>query len=308
LEIWELIAQITNYKFPITNYNNMNKIALPKKIDFKKGEKPNQGIITIEPCYPGYGITIGNSLRRVMLSSLPGSAVVGVKIKGASHEFMTLPHVKEDVLEIILNLKQLRLKILEKNPEEEIKLELDVAGKKEVKAGDIKKNSKVEIVNPELNIANITDMAGSLNIEIYVEKGRGYRPVEQIDVKKSDIGYIDMDSIFSPVLSTSMKVENVRVGKMTNWDKLVLDIVTDGTITPQEAFEGVVKILINQFSALIGKGKKESEDIKEETEDKKEKKEAKEKPKKEVKEEAEEKVEDLEEKPKKKRGRPKKVE
>lgn len=297
----------------------MNKIALPKKIDFKKGEKPNQGIITIEPCYPGYGITIGNSLRRILLSSLIGSAAVGVKIKGANHEFMTLPHIKEDVLEIILNLKQLRLKILEENPEEEIRLELDAAGKKEVKAGDIKKNSKVEIVNPDLTIANITDMAGSLKMEIYVEKGRGYRPVEQIEVKKSDIGYIDMDSIFSPVLSTSLKVENVRVGKMTNWDKLILDMTTDGTITPREAFEEVVKILINQFGALIGRGAEESEEKKDEVkkEEKKKKSEDKakkeeDKPKKDDTSAAigagEKEEEPAEEKPKKKRGRPKKVE
>ncbi len=252
-------------------------IAKPTKIEFKDGQKPNQGIVTVEPCYPGYGITIGNSLRRVLLSSLEGAAVVGVKIKGADHEFMTLPHVKEDVLDIILNLKQLRMKV---HGEEEVKLELDIAGKKEVKASDIKKNADVEIANPDLVLANITDMAGSLNMEITVDAGKGYRSVEQIEKKKNEIGYIEIDSIFSPVLSTGIKVENVRVGKMTNWDKLILDIDTDGTITPKEAFESSVKVLIEQFSSLIGeekpkKDKKKKEEKKEDKEEKKEDKEEK---------------------------------
>ena len=139
----------------------MEKIALPQKIEFVKGSEENNKQIIIEPCYPGYGATIGNALRRVLLSSLPGAAVIGVKIKGADHEFMTLPHVKEDVLELILNLKRLRLKIFS---EETVKLELDARGEKEVKASDIKRNSLVEIVNPNLVLGHITDMAGSLSI------------------------------------------------------------------------------------------------------------------------------------------------
>jgi DNA-directed RNA polymerase subunit alpha len=232
----------------------MNDIALPKKVDYKEGEKPNQGIISVEPCYPGYGITLGNSLRRVLLSSLPGAAAVGVKIKGADHEFMALPHVKEDVLDIILNLKQLRLKILE-DTDEEIKLNLEAHGTKEVKAGDIEKNSAVEIANPDLKLATITDMAGNLSMEIFVSRGRGYRALENIEDKmhEHEIGYITMDSIFSPVISAGVHVENVRVGKMTNWDKLILDVTTDGTITPREAFDKSVEVLISQFSALVGR-------------------------------------------------------
>ncbi len=244
----------------------MKNIALPQKIEFKKGEKPNEKLVVIEPCYPGYGITIGNSLRRVLLSSLPGAAVVGVKIEGAEHEFSTLPHVKEDVLEIILNLKQLRLKVFS---DEVVKLELDVHGKKEVKAKDIKKNSDVEIVNPDLTIAHITDMAGSLNMEIYVSKGIGYETIDNRENRKKEIGYIEIDSIFSPIVSVGVKVENVRVGKMTNWDKLILDITTDGTITPEDAFEAAVKILIEQFKALIGEKEK---DKKQESSSKKSKK------------------------------------
>ncbi len=242
----------------------MKNIALPKKIDFKEGKKINEGTVIIEPCHPGYGMTLGNSLRRVLLSSLPGAAVVGVKIAGVEHEFTTLPHIKEDILEIILNLKQLRLKVFSNK---EIKLELDVAGKKEVKAGDIVKNSEVEIINSDLTLANITDMAGSLKMEIYVNFGIGYCPVENIEEGKDMVGYIEMDAIYSPILSTGIKVENVRVGKMTNWDRLILNIVTDGTINYREAFEQSTRILIEQFSALIGEKKEETEESAEKEDD-----------------------------------------
>ena len=228
----------------------MEKIALPKKIEFQKGKELNQKLVIVQPGYPGYGITIGNALRRVLLSSLPGAAVVGVKIKGASHEFMALPHIKEDVLEIILNLKQLLLRLYS---DEIIKLELDVCGEKEVKAADIKKNSQAEIVNPNLVLANITDMAGGLNMEIFVSRGKGYETVEDRGSEKHEIDYIEIDSIFSPVISVGVNVENTRVGKMTNWDKLILNITTDGTITPEEAFKQAAEISIEQFGALIGK-------------------------------------------------------
>lgn len=253
----------------------MQTIALPKKIDFTKGEQPNQGSIVIEPCYPGYGTTLGNSLRRVLLSSLPGAAVIGVKIKGADHEFTTLPHIKEDILEIILNLKQLRMKMFS---EEVVKLELEVHGEKEVKASDIKKNSDVEIVNPDLVLAHITEMAGKLEMEIFVSQGRGYETIESREAQKNEIGYIEMDSIFSPIVAVGTDVENVRVGKMTNWDKLILNITTDGTITPEEAFKQAVEILINQFSSLTGK--EAIEEVKEETVKAKENEEEEEKPKK----------------------------
>ena len=228
----------------------MQTIALPAKVEFVKGAEPNHQQVIIEPCYPGYGTTMGNALRRVLLSSLPGAAVIGVKIKGADHEFATLPHVKEDVLELILNLKKLRLKIFSEEP---VKLELDARGEKQVKASDIKKNSQVEIANPDLVLGHITDMAGSLIMEISAAKGLGYITVESRESDKHEIGYIEMDSIFSPILSVGIAVENVRVGKMTNWDKLILDIVTDGTITPAEAFNQAIEILINQFNALLGK-------------------------------------------------------
>lgn len=273
----------------------MESIALPKKIEFKAGKTPNEGQMIVEPCFPGYGITLGNSLRRVMLSSLPGAAAIGVKIKGVDHEFMPLPHLKEDILEFILNLKQLRLKV---HTEETQILELDVHGKKVITAADIKPNSEVEIVNPDLVLGNITDMAGSLNAEIHVAKGMGYVTIESREEKENQIGYIEMDSIFSPVSKAGVEIENVRVGKMTNWDRLVLDIKTDGTMTPEEAFNDSVQILINQFASLNPNAKPEKkaepkEEVKEEEETKEEEEETE--PKEEVKEEG------------KKRGRPKKA-
>lgn len=275
----------------------MEKISLPQKVNFQAGERENEGVVIIEPCYPGYGMTIGNALRRVLLSSLPGAAVVGVKIKGASHEFSALPNVKEDVLRIILNLKQLRLKILN-NQEEEIVLELKAHGEKQITANDIKKNSNIEIANKNLVIANITDMAGSLEAEIFVKQGRGYRPVEAIEEKRNEIGYIKMDSIFSPILSVGIKIDNVRVGKMTNWDKVFLNILTDGTILAEEAFKQSVDILISQFNALTGKSEEEPKEEKLGKEEKKEEK-------KEKKEEDKKEEEPKETSPKK-RGRPKK--
>jgi len=226
----------------------MQNIALAKKIEFKPGKDQNEGLIIVEPLYPGYGMTLGNSLRRVLLSSLPGAAVVGVKIKGVSHEFMAMPNVKEDVLEIILNLKQLRLKV---HSEEEVRLELHVKGAKKITAADIEKNSAVQIANPELFLAETTSADANLDLEIFINEGRGYRMVEGGKKDGRDIGYIEIDSIFSPVLIVSIDVENTRVGKMTNWDKLVLNLKTDGTISPMEAFEQSVKILVDQFSILL---------------------------------------------------------
>lgn len=226
----------------------MEKIALPKKIEFQAGTELNEGNIVIEPLFPGYGMTLGNSLRRVLLSSLPGAAVTGVKIKGASHEFMALENIKEDVLEMILNLKQLRLKI---HGEEEVKLDLSVSGKKTVTANDIAKNSQVEIVNPDLVLAHITDPAGNLEMEIYAKPGRGYQLSDTSEKGKGELGFIEVDAIFSPILSVSIQNENVRVGKMTNWDKLILKVKTDGTLSFEEAFNESVKVLIDQFSSLL---------------------------------------------------------
>ncbi|MGI6374057.1 MAG: DNA-directed RNA polymerase subunit alpha [Patescibacteria group bacterium] len=238
----------------------MQNIALAKKVNYTETEQ-FEGTITIEPLFPGYGMTLGNSLRRVLLSSLPGAAVVGVKIKGASHEFMALKGIKEDVLEIILNLKQLRLKVFP--GEEEIRLELKAKGKKVVTAADITKNSQVEIKNPDLEIANLTDSTANLEIEIFVKEGRGYKMPEGAKRENKELGYIEIDSIFSPVISVASSVEHTRVGRMTNWDKLILQIKTDGTISPEEAFKNSVQILVEQYQAFLAEPVEEEEEPKE---------------------------------------------
>jgi len=245
-------------------YVFMENIALPKKVDFLAGKDANEGVVVVEPLYPGYGMTLGNPLRRVLLSSLPGAAVVGVKIKGASHEFMALPGIQEDVLEIILNIKQLRLKI---HGDEEVRLELKVKGKRIVTAADIAKNSQVEIKNPELVIANLTDDKASLEAEIIARPGRGYRMNEGAKRENTELGYIEIDSIFSPVLSVSLDMENTRVGKMTNWDKLLINLKTDGTLSPMEAFNQAAQILVDQFSALLPQTHEPAPVIEEEAEE-----------------------------------------
>lgn len=231
----------------------MQKVTLPQKITCSEGNW--EGQITIEPCYPGYGTTIGNSLRRVLLSSLGGAAVVGVKIKGASHEFTTLPKVKEDILEIILNLKNLRLKFFG-NEGETVKLDLNAKGQKKVTARDIEKNSLIEIMNPELPIAEITDADGSLEMEIFVSYGYGYSPIDGRKTPGKEVGYIEVDSIFCPVRAVKVAVENIRVGQMTDWDKLILDIKTDGTLSFKEAFQQAAAILVEQFSFVLGEANK----------------------------------------------------
>jgi DNA-directed RNA polymerase subunit alpha len=239
----------------------MQTIALPKKVKYQEVDGGFHGKIIIEPCFPGYGITLGNSLRRVLLSSLPGAAPVGVKIKGVDHEFSAFPHLKEDILEFILNLKQLRLKVFTDEP---VKLELNVSGKKEITAGDITKDSSVEIINSDLVLGHLTDDNGSLEAEIYVNKGMGFEMSETREATEKEIGYMEMDAVYTPVLSVGMNVENVRVGKMTNWDKLILDIKTDGTISPEDAFNQTVKILVDQFTALSPDTTPSKEEVKEE--------------------------------------------
>lgn len=282
----------------------MSTVALAKKISYEKTKDPKQGEIIIEPMFPGYGLTLGNSLRRVLLSSLPGAAPVGVKIKDSQHEFTAIAHLQEDILEFILNLKKIRLKVFS---EDVIRLSLEIHGKKKITAGDITKDSNVEIVNPELVLGHITDMSGSLQAEIFVSQGMGYETVESREKKEKEIGYIEMDSIFSPVLQTGIKVENVRVGKMTNWDRLKLNITTDGTITPKEAFSQAVEILIDQFGALRKDKKKPAKEKKEDNKPGKDEADVKKKESEENKEEKP-KPDQEESRPKRKRGRPKKGE
>ena len=199
----------------------------------------------MEPLYPGYGVTIGNSLRRIMLSSLPGAAVVAVKIKGVDHEFSTVPNVKEDVIEIILNLKQLRMKIHTDQP---VRLELKSKGDKEVKAAEFKKHADVEIVNPELHIATLDSKSSELDMEVIVQAGRGYVPVEQRENEKLEIGMIAVDAIYTPIRTVNFDIQNVRVGQITNFDELIMTIETDGTTDGKEAIDQASKMLMDHFN------------------------------------------------------------
>ncbi|TAK03750.1 DNA-directed RNA polymerase subunit alpha [Patescibacteria group bacterium] len=226
----------------------MENILLPSAIRFEAGERPNEGVVVVEPCYHGYGTTLGNALRRVMLSSLTGAAVTAIRIKGATHEFQAIDGVKEDVLEMILNLKGLRLK---SHSEEPVKLSLKVKGAKVVTAKDIEKNADVEIANPSLTIATLTDDKAVLDMEITVGRGRGYSPTEERPSGAAELGTIAVDALFSPVRSVGYKVENTRVGEITNYDKLTMTIETDGTITPEEAVKSAANTLIDHFSILL---------------------------------------------------------
>jgi DNA-directed RNA polymerase subunit alpha len=216
---------------------------------FTPGTNPHEALLTIEPLHHGYGTTIGNALRRVLLSSLPGAAVTAMKVKGAQHEFSALNGVKEDVLDIMLNLKKLRMKV---HSEEPVVLKLSVKKDGEITAADIEANADVEIVNPELVLATVTDKSAGFDMEITVSRGRGFLPTEEREEPNTEIGVISIDAMFSPVRTVGLKVENTRVGEITNYDKLLMTIVTDGTITPQESVEQATKILLNHFTWVQG--------------------------------------------------------
>ncbi len=224
----------------------MENILLPSKMSFTASEQENESVLVIEPLHHGYGTTVGNSLRRVLLSSLEGAAVTAVKIKGANHEFSTIEGVKEDILEIVMNLKQLRMKI---HAAEAVTLKVEITGREdEVTGADIQANADVEIVNKDLVLATLTDKKKPFTMEITVDRGRGFLPTEEQDTTGNDIGVIAIDALFSPVLSVGIKVENTRVGEITNYDKVIMNIRTDGTITPQEGVEQATKIILNHFN------------------------------------------------------------
>lgn len=236
----------------------MEDILLPSKIELTPaGDDDHKAELTVEPCFHGYGTTLGNALRRVMLSSLPGAAVTAVKIKGVSHEFSPIAGVKEDVLEVILNLKSLRLRVFTDEP---VRLHLAAKGDKAATGADIEGNSDVEIVNPDVHIARLTDKKAELDMEIFVGKGRGYVPVEERAKEKNELGMICIDAVYSPVRDVGYRVENVRVGQITNFDKLIMTIETDGTITPEEAVDQSVKILLDHFSLVMHRGAMGSEE------------------------------------------------
>lgn len=220
-------------------------IPLPTSIKTKNISN-NNSVFEIESLYPGYGVTLGNAIRRVLLSSLSGAAVTEVKIKDAPHEFATLKGVKEDVLHILMNIKQLRFKIFTEDPQTAT---LVVKGEQEVTGKDFELPADLKLANPELHIATLTDKSAQLEIEIKVEKGMGY-VFEDKETKRS-VGVIGMDAIFTPIKKVNYVVENMRVGKRTDFDKLSLEVETDGTITPKEALSQSLDILVSQFQYIL---------------------------------------------------------
>lgn len=208
----------------------------------------------IEPLHSGYGMTLGNSLRRVLLSSIAGAAVTSFKVEGATHEFTTIKGVKEDVVDIMLNLKGVRFRVYGEEPQQ---VRIVKSGKGVVTAKDIQVNADVEVVNPDHVIATVDDDKAKFVMDLVVETGRGYRTVEEGTAKKAT-DYVALDAVFSPVLRVRYKVENTRVGQMTDLDKLLLTVETDGTITPRDAFEEAAAILVNQYTSLAGKTRVET--------------------------------------------------
>ncbi|KKP94164.1 MAG: DNA-directed RNA polymerase subunit alpha [Candidatus Nomurabacteria bacterium GW2011_GWF2_36_126] len=213
-------------------------IILPSKLS----------IVSIDGLYPGYGHTLGNSLRRIILSSLSGSAITTLKIEGADHEFSVLDGVKEDVITILLHLKQVRFRLLTDEPQT---VKLSVKGPKLVTAADIEAGGQVEVLNKDLYIAELTSKA-NLSIEMTVEKGLGFVPKEVHQKEKNDVGTISLDAIFTPIRRVAYEVENMRVGDKTNHNRLRMTIETDGTLTPREALEKAIVIMVEQLQAIIG--------------------------------------------------------
>ncbi len=223
-------------------------VVLPSKPKVVR-EEGLVGVYEIDGLYPGYGHTLGNSLRRIILSSLPGAAVTSVKINGVEHEFSTLSGLKEDVVMLILRLKKLQLKMTTDEPQI---IRLDVKGIKDVTAADIVAPGQVEILNPESPIATLTDKGASLSMEMTVEKGLGYVPKEQLHKEKVEIGTIHLDTTFTPIRRVNYEVENMRVGNRTDFNRLKIHIETNGAITPRAALENAIEIMINQLRAIVG--------------------------------------------------------
>jgi len=222
-------------------------ILLPNKPKITN-KKENWANFEIEGLYPGYGITIGNSLRRVLLSSLEGAAITQVKVKGVSHEFSTLSGVLEDMVIIITNLKQMRFKLHSDEPQKAI---LKIKGEKEAKGSDFEFPTQAELINKSCHIATLTDKKSELEMEIQIEKGIGYEPVERRkNNQKIEIGAISIDAIFTPIKRVNYKVENMRVGERTDFDRVNIEIETDGTVDPEHAFFQACDILVKHFSLL----------------------------------------------------------
>jgi DNA-directed RNA polymerase subunit alpha len=228
--------------------NAMN-LVMPEKVELDESSySTNYGRFIVQPLERGFGVTLGNLFRRVLLSSIQGAAITAIRIDGVQHEFATIPGVKEDLTHIILNLKEVRIKLLNKRPD---KVTLNLQGPCDFKAGDLEKyTTDFEVLNPDQHIATLNSEA-NLNIEIRVGKGRGYVPAEENKPLETSIGLIPIDSIFSPVRKVRFDVENVRVGQRTDYEKLIMEIQTDGSITPDDALTFAGKIVKDHVQLFI---------------------------------------------------------
>lgn len=226
----------------------MEHILIPSTIEFQDTDNKNVGKLILSPCHQGYGTTLGNALRRVLLSSIPGAAVEAVKIDGVDHEFSGAPGVLEDVVQIILNLKGLAIKLHSEGP---IKLELKKKGLGDVTAADFEKNADVEIMNPDMKIATITDPKITFSMEVIIGKGLGYVPASEKSSKNLDLGTMLVDSFYSAVRDVGYDVENTRVGDITDYEKLTVMIETNGTISPREAVNTTTEILMKHFTSIL---------------------------------------------------------
>ena len=223
-------------------------VVLPSKPKVIREDKIS-GTYEIDGLYPGYGHTLGNSLRRIILSSLPGTAITKVKIRGIEHEFSTIDGIKEDVITILLNLKKVRIRLDTDEPQV---ITLRASGVKEITAKDIDVPGQAEVLNPDLHIASLTEKSSDLDIELTVEKGLGYVSKEVIQKDRVDIGAITLDAAFTPIRKANYEVENMRVGDRTDFNRLRLIIETDGTVTPHEALEKSIVLMIQQLKAVVG--------------------------------------------------------
>lgn len=230
---------------------------LSETVNIKKvSETDKEAVFEVEGLYSGYGLTLGNALRRVLLSSLPGAAITQFKIKGVSHEFSTLEGVKEDIVELALNMKKIRFRIHTDEPQVLI---LKVKGEKEIKASDIKTNSQVDLITPDIHLAALTAKDAELDAEITVEKGLGYLPAESRKSDKLPIGVVAVDALFSPVTKVNFTVENMRVGERADYNRLRLIVETDGSVTPSAALRKASNILQDHFVKISGIEVKEPE-------------------------------------------------
>ena len=223
-------------------------VILPSKPKIIR-EEGTTGVYEIDGLYPGYGHTLGNSLRRIILSSLPGAAITKVKIAGIEHEFSAIDGVKEDVITLLLNIKKLRIRVTGDEP---VVLTLKAKGVKEISAKDIEVPGQAEILNTDLHIVSLTDKSSSIDIELTAEKGLGYVPKEILQKERVEIGAITLDAAFTPIRKANYEVENMRVGDRTDFNRIRLSIETDGTISPREALEQSITLMIHQLKAIVG--------------------------------------------------------